>query len=665
MTISKVIKRPNGNVIFVSSQGKIVTYHKSSDLVRLINAKEALFSINGEEINLSSVSSIIVESGGASKTYTVSKDDCGCQENDLTCFSDQLFQVLIDHVFYDDCCGGATISSYGAGSWCFPYKFTSDYHSIHLAEKLISFNGTNFYINHQDNNGKELIQYLDSVDDNTDTTVKIESFYDATKFVIIKLDEMSAVHNGASDRFTFAIVEGVIDFSEGELVSVCFDQNDKSSGSGTITEVNGQTGPVVTLDAGDVGADPAGSAATAQSAAQSYADGLVTGLWDDRGSFDASVNAYPSSGGSGTAGAIRKGDIWTVSVAGTLPTGVIVEIGDTVRALIDTPGNTQANWAVAQNNIGYVPENLANKDVSGGYVGLSGWSIKFRNLANTFTSLLQNAATAVRTYTFPDKDITVAGLSDIQNGQTIYVSSSGTDTYIGGLTPALTAYVTGMVIHVRFPNGNTGPATINIDGLGAKSIRKNGGATLSNLDIVGNQVYSLLYDGTNFHIIGIVGLPASAVPALITNNATTTHTGTTAETKVWSAPISANTLITGDLFDINIFISATSNANNKTYRLYMNTTDDLLGTPIQIGFLQVTTVAQYALFHRFVLVGSTTSQRVIQASVNLYTSYGNANAPYTNLSINLATNQFLILTNQCANSGDTMITHMIKCKIIR
>jgi len=79
---------------------------------------------------------------------------------------------------------------------------------------------------------------------------------------------------------------------------------------------------------------------------KTYVDALVLGLWDDRGNFDASVNAYPSSGGSGTSGAILKGDIWTISVPGTLPTGLIVKVGDTVRALVNTPGNTQANWAI-------------------------------------------------------------------------------------------------------------------------------------------------------------------------------------------------------------------------------------------------------------------------------------------------------------------------------
>jgi hypothetical protein len=100
----------------------------------------------------------------------------------------------------------------------------------------------------------------------------------------------------------------------------------------------------------------------AENNAKAYADTLVVGLWDDRGSFSAAGGAYPSSGGSGSAGAVKKGDVWTISVAGTLPTGQAVEIGDIVRALIDTPGNTQANWAIQQNNIGYTAENSANKE---------------------------------------------------------------------------------------------------------------------------------------------------------------------------------------------------------------------------------------------------------------------------------------------------------------
>lgn len=85
------------------------------------------------------------------------------------------------------------------------------------------------------------------------------------------------------------------------------------------------------------------------------------GLFEDRGAYDASSNVFPSSGGSGTAGAVLKGDVWTVTVAGTLG-GVAVVAGDLVRALADTPGQTAGNWSVAEHNLGYVPENITNKD---------------------------------------------------------------------------------------------------------------------------------------------------------------------------------------------------------------------------------------------------------------------------------------------------------------
>lgn len=95
-------------------------------------------------------------------------------------------------------------------------------------------------------------------------------------------------------------------------------------------------------------------------ATQSYVDGMVAGLLDDRGSYDASGNTFPSTNGSGVAGAIMKGDIWYISVAGTLG-GVAVTSGDSVRALVNSPGQTASNWSILETNIGYVPENVANK----------------------------------------------------------------------------------------------------------------------------------------------------------------------------------------------------------------------------------------------------------------------------------------------------------------
>ena len=102
---------------------------------------------------------------------------------------------------------------------------------------------------------------------------------------------------------------------------------------------------------------------TTVQAVKDYIDAAVVGLFDDRGNYDASGDTFPASGGSGDAGAILKGDIWTISVAGTLG-GVDVSIGDQVRALADAPGQTASNWTISEANIGYVPENIANKVIS-------------------------------------------------------------------------------------------------------------------------------------------------------------------------------------------------------------------------------------------------------------------------------------------------------------
>lgn len=105
------------------------------------------------------------------------------------------------------------------------------------------------------------------------------------------------------------------------------------------------------------------AASTAQTNAEGYADGLVVGLWDDRGTYDPTPGTWPTSAdnGSGVDGAILKGDIWSISTTGTLTGGVSVNVGDVIRALVDGAGNTTTDWGVTENNFGYVAENSANK----------------------------------------------------------------------------------------------------------------------------------------------------------------------------------------------------------------------------------------------------------------------------------------------------------------
>ena len=100
---------------------------------------------------------------------------------------------------------------------------------------------------------------------------------------------------------------------------------------------------------------------TVLSDANDYADSLVVGLWDDRGSFNATVNTYPTTGGSGPLSTILKGDIWTISEEATSGPLVSYLLGTTVRAKVDAPGQLTENWATLEVGFGYVPENKYNK----------------------------------------------------------------------------------------------------------------------------------------------------------------------------------------------------------------------------------------------------------------------------------------------------------------
>lgn len=72
-------------------------------------------------------------------------------------------------------------------------------------------------------------------------------------------------------------------------------------------------------------------------------------------------------------------------------------------------------------------EQQSNKDASNGYVGLTLFKINFKNAANTFTSFFTNANSASRTYTFQDRNGTIADDSDITSAKA-RANHTGTQT---------------------------------------------------------------------------------------------------------------------------------------------------------------------------------------------------------------------------------------------
>lgn len=81
-----------------------------------------------------------------------------------------------------------------------------------------------------------------------------------------------------------------------------------------------------------------------------------------------------------------------------------------------------------------------------------------------------------------------------------WASATGNDTYVVSMTPALTAYTTGMRISFLTDVANTWACTINVNSLWAKSIKTQ--AWLDPVDwfLASWSIISLVYDWTNFVI---------------------------------------------------------------------------------------------------------------------------------------------------------------------
>lgn len=96
-----------------------------------------------------------------------------------------------------------------------------------------------------------------------------------------------------------------------------------------------------------------------------------------------------------------------------------------------------------------------------------------------------------------NKFVTQTGLQ--KSVEQYAVSTGSANAYIVALSPIPTSYAAGMPVKFTSNFANTGSATVNVNSLGAKTIKKLDGATnLVSGDIANGQTVTLIYDGTNF-----------------------------------------------------------------------------------------------------------------------------------------------------------------------
>lgn len=98
-----------------------------------------------------------------------------------------------------------------------------------------------------------------------------------------------------------------------------------------------------------------------------------------------------------------------------------------------------------------------------------------------------------------------AALGQVQSAASQAATTSGTNTILLTVSPTVLAYSAGQVFRFVAANSNTAACTVNVDSVGASNLykRMSGGlvALVAN-DIIAACAYEIVYDGTQFELIG-------------------------------------------------------------------------------------------------------------------------------------------------------------------
>lgn len=154
----------------------------------------------------------------------------------------------------------------------------------------------------------------------------------------------------------------------------------------------------------------------------------------------------------------------------------------------------------------------------------------------------------------------------------VYAADGGsTDAYAITLSPVPSSYTTGTHYRFKANTANTGACTLNVNSLGAKTIKKvQGGITtdLADNDIRAGQFVDVVYDGTNFQMQSNLGNAASG------GGPTINATDGRIPYRSSSTAFSDSQLIRHSLYHMARQDSSFTGGNNRIFDWYYSSNDN-------------------------------------------------------------------------------------------
>jgi hypothetical protein len=90
------------------------------------------------------------------------------------------------------------------------------------------------------------------------------------------------------------------------------------------------------------------------------------------------------------------------------------------------------------------------------------------------------------------------------------LAAAGVNALTATTTPALTSYADSKYFMMVAPSTNTGPMTLNVDGLGARPVLSGAGTPLAAGAVLAGQAMMLYFDGVAFR--AVAGADGAALP---------------------------------------------------------------------------------------------------------------------------------------------------------
>jgi len=198
-------------------------------------------------------------------------------------------------------------------------------------------------------------------------------------------------------------------------------------------------------------------------------------------------------------------------------------------AYVVAPSPVIAAYATGQ----IVTLKPANVNTGASTINVNGLGVKsIKTVSGADPAAGELATAGIYTLVYDGTNFVVTNVAKLAGEYLNYAADTGAaDAYVVAPSPAITAYATGQIVKLKPANANTGASTINVNGLGIKSIKNLDGTAIAANTLLTTGTYPLIYNGTDFNIMFVTS-SASNEGGSTTTSSGANVTLTSASTKL-------------------------------------------------------------------------------------------------------------------------------------